>query len=56
MTFYYLKKLINYVIIYGNNRKNFFIKSFLNFHWVGDKESEKSMLGFIFMLNKGFVI
>lgn len=30
--FYYLKKLINYNIIYDSNRENFFIKDYLDFN------------------------
>lgn len=37
--FCYLKRLINYSIIYGCNREDLSIKSYLDTNWAGDKES-----------------
>lgn len=52
---YYLKKLIDYNITYNGDRKNLSIESYSDSHWAGDKESERLILGFIFMLNRDLV-
>lgn len=37
--FYYPKRLIDYIIIYSNNRENLFIKNYSDSNWVKDKKS-----------------
>lgn len=55
MFFCYFKRLIDHSFTYNGIRKNIFIKNYPNSDWAGDKESQKSILGFIFILNRGFI-
>lgn len=48
---YYLKIPIDCSIIY-NDKKNLSIKNYLDSNWAKDKESPRSILSFIFILNK----
>lgn len=52
--FCYLKRLINWRIMYGSEEK-LFIKAYSNFDWANDIKSRKWTLGFIFMLNRGSI-
>lgn len=47
---YYLNRLINCSIIY-NRKKKLFIKRYLDSDWADNKENQKLISGFIFMLN-----
>lgn len=51
----YLQESMDRKITYGDKGKNLSIEGYLNSDWVKDKESRKSTLGFIFMLNRGLV-
>lgn len=46
---------MNCGITYGGKEKNLFIESYLDSDWARDKDSYRSTLSFIFMLNKGSV-
>ena len=48
----YMKGSINRGITYGDEEK-LLIESYSDSDWTGNKESRKSILGFIFMLNRG---
>lgn len=50
---WYLKGSIDCGIIYGGQGKTFSIKGYSDSDWAGDKESHRSMSGFIFILNGG---
>lgn len=49
----YLKGSIDCGITYGDEGETLSIKDYLDSDWARDKESHRSTLGFIFMLNGG---
>lgn len=52
--FKYLKRTKDRRITYNSlDLKNLFVKGYLDCNWVGDKESQKLISGFIFILNNG---